>query len=217
MLTGQPTRYGAGIALFGDPTDLAQLRDTLYDLADEETLGPEVAGLLLALAYDVRHALMGDRLEQEFGISDMMRVIYRGVQVLWPYFLVQVGLLRHAASFRPTTAANQADLYRLEAVARDALLAYDGSVGLACWDLVLPVGRLAPDYLVSFVEVQARAYVRGPGGKQRFRRLPTILEGLLAMRSDYCGYRAEVESLAERHGCRAQDMGPAGDFPDFRW
>ena len=129
MIFIQPTRYGAGITLWGDPFDLDHIRDTIYACADETIWGEPVAFFLLALAYDVRHACQGDRLEKQFSSDGVDTVTYRGVQILWPYFLVQLGFLRKAAGYQSTTKAQQADIYRLEHETENALISYDASVG----------------------------------------------------------------------------------------
>ena len=66
MIFIQPTRYGAGITLWGDPFDLDHIRDMIHACADETIWGEPVAFFLLAPACDIRHACQGDRLEKQF-------------------------------------------------------------------------------------------------------------------------------------------------------
>lgn len=217
MLMVHPTRYGAGVTLWGDAHDLAHLRDTIYDLSDEEAVGPALSALLLGLAYDVRHAYQRDRLEQTIGLGDLDATRYRGCQILWPYFLVQVSLLRHAAGYRPTTAGHQADLYRLEAATAAALQEADAQVAQACLELLPHVGDLPHGYLVSFIDVQVRHYLSGPGGKRRLARLPALLRSLQWLGPEYREYERQLKLIAEEKGCQPADLEDAGEWPEFRW
>ena len=218
MLLLEPTEGAAGVTLWGDCLDLDGLRETIYHLADEETLGGPVSEFLLGLAYDVRHASQGDRLEQEIGTDPIERVGYRGVRILWPFFLVQLSLLRAAASYKPTRSEHQADLYRLEGIANDALVEYDSVAGRACIELLPALGNLPKDYLVEFISVLARRYVsEGKSGKPRFRKLPALLRQVWWMSDEYEAFKAKLESVAREKGCSPHELGDSGEWPDFRW
>lgn len=218
MLTGHSTKYGAGITLWGDYRDLDHLRDTIYHLADDDALGGQLTHYVLGLAYDVRHAAQGDRLEETFGFDELDSVTYRGVQILWPYFLTQVSLLRRAAAHKVTTKAHQADLMRLESVAEEALVAYDAEVGRQCLERLPLLGQLPADYLVEFSTEVTREYVcEGPAGKQRFRKLPDVLSRLSSLSPEYREFRQKLKDIAKEQGCRPEELSNKVEWPSFKW
>lgn len=62
MLLGSSTKYGAGLRLAGDHTDLCDLYETIHYFVPENGLiPPHHDEFVLGLAYDVRHAYQGDR------------------------------------------------------------------------------------------------------------------------------------------------------------
>lgn len=218
MLFAKPTRYGAGVELWGDPRDLEHLRDTVYHLADAATLGEQVSDFLLELAYDVRHAFQRDRLEREFGVDSLDKVACRGVQIVWPIFLVQVSLLRRAAGLKPTTGAHQADIYRLEYEAEQALVTYDAAVGGECVPLIPLAGDLPRDYLVEYISCWARDYVeQGSAGKARFKKLPVLLRSLWWVGDEYKAFAAHLKTTAAEQGCQPSELTDGSKWREFRW
>ena len=61
MIFSKPTKYGAGIELYGDYQDLNSLRQTILDLSDSPALNDGADEFVLGLAYEVRHAYEGAR------------------------------------------------------------------------------------------------------------------------------------------------------------
>src|SRR5262245_24123867 len=110
MLTSAPTKFGAGITLYGDFFDLDSLHRTVHKVAAEGYLEERIGDFITALAYDIRKAKDKSREEREFGLDDD-KVTYRGVSVLWPVFLPQLALLRHYAGYRNTDHRDQGCLY----------------------------------------------------------------------------------------------------------
>jgi hypothetical protein len=205
------------VTFWADPYDLHHLRDTIYYLADEKMLGHAVYEFLLELAYEVGMGWERRGLTQTFGHDDLDTVTYHGGRMLWPFFLVQVSLLRRAASYLPTTAAHQADLYRLESGAESALMQYNAEVGERCLSMLHSVGDFPRGYLASFIWAQGREYVTGVGGHRRFARLPGLLRRLYWLGDDYRAYADDVATIAQQKGCEPEDLEDAGDWPKFRW
>jgi len=127
MLTSSPTKFGAGITLYGDAHDLRALRETIHKIADERIVDERFGNLMLSLAYDVRKAYEGSRESKRVGLQGLNAVKYFSVNILWPFFLPQVALIRHFAAYRPTTHREQACLYLLEDCAITSLLACGSS------------------------------------------------------------------------------------------
>jgi|GEM_PF-1858229 len=111
MLTSAPTKHGSGITLYGDAHDLRALRETITKVADERHVEERFGNFMLGLAYDLRKAYEGARESKRVGVPGLDSVKYFSVNVLWPYFLPQVALIRHFAAYHPTSHRDQGWLY----------------------------------------------------------------------------------------------------------
>jgi hypothetical protein len=218
MLIIEPTRYGAGIILWGDSLDLEHLLETIYHVAQEETLGQDVYHFLLGLAYDVRHAFQGDRLVKQIDTLALDEIEYLGEQILWPYFLIQMGILRQGAAYVPTSAAHQADIYRLEYATEQALLDYDTATGRELIVLSRMVSQLPRDYLVEFIsDLTYDWIVNSKPGKARFKKLPALLKKCSPYSNEYQRFAEHAHEIAEEKGCSPFDLSIEHDWPDFKW
>jgi hypothetical protein len=218
MLTSEPTRYGAGITLWDDCWDLRSLRETVYHLTGPSPLSPSCSDFVLALAYDVRHAEQKDRREKTFRRDDMDKVTYQGVDILWPYFLMQAALLRWSAGFHVVSSDDQANLYRLESCAEHALLAQDAAIGKPCVDWLRSFPGLPTTYIPEFITDCTRQYVcNGRPGKARFRKLPQILCAMMPPSPQYEEFEKHITVQAASHGCSPDDLSSMDDWPDFKW
>jgi hypothetical protein len=122
MLISEPTKYGAGVAIYGDYLDLKSLHQTIQDLCSNSPLSGKIEEFMLGLAYEIRHAYQRDREKENFGRDEYDQVRYRGVKLLWPVVMFQTSLLRWSAGFQPTTKNHQANLYRIEQCLESALI-----------------------------------------------------------------------------------------------
>lgn len=218
MLTSQPTKFGAGIALSGDFADLADLHETIHHLASEAgPLPPHHDEFVLGLAYDVRKAYEGARRIEPIN-TPRGSAEYYSVDILWPVFLVQLGMLRTAAGYLPTSRSHQACLYRLEACAESALLQMEPSVGAMCLRWLSRWSPLPDGFLLEFVSQQARDFVfGGAAGKARFRRLPTVLDDVSPFSSKYREFERYMSEHAAKQNARPQDLWDLSEWPEFRW
>lgn len=218
MLIARPTKLGAGIALAGDYADLAEAHETVHHLASES--GPLPAGhdeFALGLAYDLRKAYEGARRTATVDLNGRT-VDYFAVDVLWPVFLVQLGMLRTAAGYLPTSRAHQSTLYRLEACAEQAMSAFDPAISGICMRWLAHFAPLPETFLFEFVSQQARSFVFGaPAGKARFKRLPAILDDIHSLSSRYREFERTLADQAAREGCRPQDLHDPSPWPEFAW
>lgn len=218
MIIARPTRYAAGITLYGDWYDLRRLYDTVHYLSDSIPLEGDLSQFVRGLALEFWHAYKNLRETRVFGSHDEDRVTYRGVSILWPFFLVQLGLLRRAASFKPTTRDTQSDLYRLEACAEGALTSYDPTVGKRCFDWLTSFHGFPTTYLIQFVPHCSLQYVTvGKGGKARFDRLPDILRMIDPMSSEYRAFEEQQAHLAPKQSYRPGGITDIEEWPKFRW
>ena len=216
MLTSAPTKFGAGITLYGDFLDLDSLHNTIHKIASEECLEAEVQNFILALAYDIRKAKERKREVKELGIDKEDRAKYKGVSVLWPHFLPQVALLRRYAGYRNTDHRDQACLYLLEDCAITSLLAFDQAIGSECVKLFLNLPPFPNDYLFEYCSECCRELVEVPG-RGRFQRLPGLLKSMSWMSPDYTRYAAMTEQVAKKLGAAPSRLRDSRKWPDFQW
>lgn len=218
MLLGKSTKYGAGFTLSGDYNDLVDLHETIHYLASESgPISENHYEFVLGLAYDVRHAYQGDRRVESMDAPNASSS-YFAVDILWPIFLVQVGLLRNVAAYLPTQKSHQANLYRLEGCVENALSAFDINVSSQCARWLHEFSALPENYLIDFVSYQSGLYVlSSASGKGRIRKLPSILNELAPYSPAYQAYEGEMKAVAEKQKCRPQDLHNFSEWPEFKW
>jgi hypothetical protein len=216
MLTSAPTKFGTGITLYGDFLDLETVHRTIHKIASDGTAEERMANFMLALAYDIRKAKENRRETRKLGVTKEESAKYKGVAVLWPFFLVQVALLRHHAGYRDTNQRDQACLYLLEDCAITSLLAYDRQVGAECVELFLNFPTLPNDYLFEFCSDRAKHFVTLPVGS-RFQALPRLLRSIWWLSPEYNTFAGELKEQAEKHGCSPHELQDRSDWPDFKW
>lgn len=218
MLIAEPTRYRAGLRLYGDYNDLSSLHSTVHELADQIPLAGRFQEFVLGLAFELRKAYEGQRERREFGFDALDSVTYQGCKLLWPNFLVQVGLLRWAAAFNPTTKSLQANLFRLGAVTEDALRRSDAKIGAECIEWLAGFRGFPNDYLLQFVEDVCLDYVTETRpGKARFATLPRILRSTYSFSKDYQCFKERLEQISEFQKCKPGDLISRAEWPGFKW
>ncbi len=220
MLVSKPTAHAAGIKIYGDYLDLNSLYETIHYLVDGAPLSGGEKGLgdfVLGLAYEIRHALQGDRELKKFGHDDYDSVKYRGFQSLWPHILPQVGLLRWSASFHPTNRTHQSNLFRLEECIREALFSIDPVVGEEVFDWLSRFSGWS-DYYSQFLDNCALLYVTSAKTKKtRFNKLPEILYMMIPWGPAYLNYAKHLESIAKEKNCSPHELTDLKEWPEFRW
>jgi hypothetical protein len=220
MIFAKPTKYGAGIQIYGDCHDLSNLRETIHELTSHRPLAGARGEFVLGLAYEVRHAYQGDRevLKLPSDVGESGATIYAGFRILWPVFLMQLGMLRWGAGFQPTTKEQQSNLYRLEACADDALIAYDPFVGRRCLEWLAHFQGPSDKYILQYVQNCSLQYVTvGKPGKARFKELPEILHMLSPFSKGYRAFEEYLQSMAKGKGCQPGDLQDLGEWPEFKW
>lgn len=217
MLVSRPTKFGAGITLGGDYLDLTSLHETVHTLASETSpLSAHHYEFALGLAYDLRKAYEGKR--DRWSSDDAAYEGYFAVNILWPNFLVQLGMLRSACAYMPTDRRIQSHLYALEACAAETLVEYDPAVGAMCMRWLANFNLLHNTFLLEFVTQQTKDFLFGATqGKARFRRLPRLLDDISPFSSAYQDFERSVGKQAHDHGAKPQDMTDLSEWPEFKW
>jgi hypothetical protein len=216
MLTSAPTKYGAGITVYGDFLDLDTLHHIIHKIAHEGFVDERAGNFILGLAYDIRKAKEKKREVKKLGIPSQETANYKGVSVLWTEFLVQVALLRQYAAYRDTDHRDQAFLYLLEDCAITSLLAFNPGTGKECVELLLRFPSFPNDYLFEYCNDCSRRYVAIPGPR-RFQALPVMLRSMWWMSPEYERFEERLSGEAKKRGCSPQELSDPRDFPRFRW
>lgn len=107
MIFSKPTKYGAGVEIYGDYQDLNSLRRTILDMSDSPALSDGADEFVLGLAYEVRHAYEGARETSTVSLPGVPPTSYFHFKTLWPIFLMQVALLRWSAAYQATNKEHQ--------------------------------------------------------------------------------------------------------------
>ena len=217
MILTTPTKYAAGIILWGDYWDLGSLHETIHSLVESAPVNEDTKDTILGLAYDIRHAYQRDREEREFGNDEYDKVIYRGEKVLWPVILFQVNALRYCAAFQPTTKEQQANLYRLASCLENSLKDVDPVIGAQCIEWLNSPSPITKDYYPLYVNEASRNYIIGPAGKSRFKKLPKILHSLHPLSEEYREFASDLEGIAKEKGCSPFELHDLSEWPEFKW
>ena len=173
MLLGSPTKSGTGILLEGDWYDLNQLHVTLHRLAERYD-GPRTQaynGIIMALAYEVRHAYDGMRFKKATHDAGT----YYGFHYAWPMLISAVNLLRRSLMWSPGQPVDFGIMYSLEAQVKQALQDYDPQGSSALIYLMeheLSYNATFATIIDSQVSIN---FLNQQPGKKRFRELATLM------------------------------------------
>jgi hypothetical protein len=212
MLYGTSTKFGVGITLFGDDLDLKSLDETITSLAQRSPL-KDNNNILHMLGDDVRGATIGFGDKNEYGLSE-----YRGKNILWPVFLVQVGLLRWSAGFQHTSQEDQSNLYRLEHCAESALKKIDAQIAAECVEWLKNFSGFPTTYLMEYVFYVTRNYVStNLDGKARIKKLAETLHSTFPMSPEYRAYQTRINQIAKKKGCDPHELTDLSEWPKFKW
>jgi hypothetical protein len=210
------TAHDAGIGIFGDYNDLECLHGTIHRLCSSPHVEDDFCEFTLGLAYELRKSFEGARDKKFFGLGPA-RVKYFGANNLWPFFLVQLGLLRSFAKTQPTSVIDHSQLYLLEHVAEKALAERNAETARFCREWLNHFPGLTRDYLTSFMEEGTWRFVFETPPKERLASLPGLLRSFHWFSEEYRAYEKEVRAEAQRQGCDPQNLNRKREWPDFKW
>lgn len=220
MIFAKPTKYNAGITIYGDYIDFTSMHTSIHEIADEKNNLGEIGEYILGLAYEIRHAYQGDRMTLKIeggSAKEPAEVIYLGFNTLWTVFLPQLAMLRDTASYQTLNRNIHSDLWRLEACAEDALLKADANVGLECLKWLKNAPRFNFNYYLEFIGDSSYSYIHRYKGKRRFKQLPGILRQMSHFSKDYKEFAANLEKFAAEKNCPPKSIADAREWKDFKW
>ena len=218
MLFGKPTKKGAGLTLWGDYHDLNNLYDTLSKISDSIVLKGSMSDFVLGLCYDIRHAYQDMRESKEFGIDELGKVKYYGVEILWPYFIIQVWLIRWAAGYTISNNEQQSNLYRLEHIVETTLKEASISIADECMDWLKHFTGFSKDYHIQFLnEITYRFIFDETINKKRISRLTKVLKMTWELSKEYKDFEKHILKIANEKGCHPDELKDLKEWPEFTW
>ncbi len=221
MLIAKTTKTLAGMEVFGDRYDLASLHGTIHHLCDSaDNAHEEAEDFVLGLAYEVRHALQGDRWKKQFGPNEFGdKVTYSGFKMVLPQFLSCQSLLRGLAAFCDTTTRHQSDLLILDACTHEALNQMDRNIGAKCIEICHSLSSIVgqPDYLFEHVNSCCLDYIELGTKKRRLAALENILSSFHVLSPAYQSAREQMTAYARKHNCDVKDLSDSREWPEIKW
>lgn len=218
MLFGEPTKKGAGLILWGDYMDLTNLYDTISHISDSSVLSGEMSDYVLGLNYDIRHAFQGMRESKEFGDDQIIKAKYFGEKILWPHFVIQVGLLRWGAGFTETNSEHQSNLFRLENILERSLRVIAPNIVDESLLWLKSFHGFTKEFHIQFLdEITYRFIYDMSLGKKRVIRLPILLKMCSELSPQYRLFEEEFQKIAGEKGCHPSALIGSYEWPEFEW
>lgn len=218
MLFGTPTNKKSGITLWGDYKDLDNLYDTVGYLSETNILKGSLSDFVLGLCYDIRHAYQGSREIEIYGHDEIDKAKYYGVKILWPYFIIQVGLIRWAAGFTPTNNEQQSNLYRLENILETALKEASAPVADECMKWLNHFSGFSNEYLSNFLEEVTYRFVFDQTiHRKRINRLSIVLNMIDEWSYEYKEFKNQLVKVANKKGYKPEELTLSREWPKFMW
>jgi len=213
MLEYQPTKYHAGIELWGDFASLNRLYSFVRRVVEESSLIESKDGLLLGLAYDLRKAFEGKREQdyREYFVDEKCRVF--GVKILWPVLLLQVAVLRTAMAYITSSKLDQALIFELEYVVESAISEVMPVNAGEIISLMRNLGSLSCAHIEELIDSRCVYFIELPS-KSRLRELPK----LMASFDEMYGFLAQAD-IGLHDGMIQPDVfsEKSHEWPDFLW
>ena len=211
MLECTLNKHHTGLTLWGDYLSLRHLHELIHTVVEGSVVIEDKEGFMLGLAYDVRKAQEGQRLKRKSKQSPDTLVLY-GVEILWPVILVQLGLLRHAMGFMPTSKLAHATMFELEYVVEAAIDEAGGADAEEIIEWIPRLGAAPYPHLDSVLTSRCVYFIKLPA-KKRFPALLPLLESFDPM-FDYFSESgpAKADRIPQSAFVEGED-----EWPEFEW
>lgn len=227
MLNYSLSKNHSGITLLGDYLTLRSFHEVIHEVNENSPIIKDKDGTFLGLAYDVRHAYMGDRKiikppKYEKGIG-----VRYGVDIIWPVILLQSRMLRVALGYFDGTKNQQAFAYAIEHLVEMAIKEDFGSINapilIQFWQHIDPSSTF-PD---QHIDSRCAMFTRWDK-KERYDKLPGLLASLHPMYEllykNWSNQNEKIVDLFNRQFSRKNLVSPeeydtltAEDWVDFEW
>lgn len=224
MLYTTHTKRGLGVQVWGSYDDLR----TLYDIISKFWNVPEfehISGfenrneLISSFSYEVRKGMAGSRVSyKDPRLPENGNQLY-GFEVSWVHIIFSLAALKENWNLIPPNKLDLSVFYSLGYWIEDALEAY----GSATVDKIKPYlnGAIygANPCLYQFMRQINMDFFLLEGGKQAFRKLPSLLRASTYGTTEYNKVNNDFEKDAKRSGCRPHeiDFDEESDIYEIVW
>ncbi|NLI93454.1 MAG: hypothetical protein GX434_15105 [Peptococcaceae bacterium] len=247
MIFVKNTEFNTGVAIYGDYMDFENLYDALHAVVgdEEEFVNYESARMrVLAVCYDLRHALMGDR-EIEFvdnGMDEEQKKrlavlapdknVYLKIYVLWPEMLFVVMALNELLKLYAKKLAKtrySMDLFIENKVIWDSSVVQVRMLQAAvadCLKETVPDNTFARMLNVMngkyvFFDRYITQYIDllnhrfiGMNSEKRLKNISSIAKRIAEQGQEYRDLEVQLRDEAGKRSCDINDLQLALDFPE---
>ena len=245
MIYVENTPNNTGVAVYGDHRDFEGLYEALHDIVgnEDEFLNHEMVRIrVLAVCYDLRHAMMGDR-EFEFvdnGMDDFKmrklsviapdKNVYLKINVLWPELLFVMMALN---DFILLYAKKKARVSYKSVLDRRNI--WDASIAQVrifqsmvakCMEETVPQASFTrmmnlmnrdyiwmDNYITQYIDILNGRFL-GYSPEKRLKSIPTMAKRLAEQGNEYMEVRSEVIAAAQEYNCPAENIRFSEDYPE---
>ncbi len=186
-------RDSTGFTLCGDYLDLRAAHETVHNIVRNSPVLNcqrhfDLGEFTLGLAYDIRKAYEQQREIINLDGADDKHVTYYGVDVAFPYFILQLAALRWACAFTVINRNQQSILYALEWAVESAMNDFDATVSSEIVERLSAFGNMLQSQNIDSIENEIDA-----GWIQKKKRRFTELLELLVNVTTPSGIREIIE------------------------
>ncbi len=245
MIFVKNTPHNTGVAVYGDHRDFEGLYEALHDIVgnEDEFVNHEVVRIrVLAVCYDLRHAMMGDR-DFEFVDNGMdefkMRKlsvitpdknVYLKINVLWPELLfVMMALNDFILLYAKKRARDSYNPVLDRRNIWDASIAhvriFQAMVASCIQETVSPTSFTRMMNLMNREYVWMGKYITQYldflnlrfleyGPEKRLKSIPTMAKRLAEQGKEYLEVMGEVKAAAQQYNCPMENIRLAADYPE---
>ena len=218
MLQGFPTKHGTGISIYGDYCDLRSLYLTIHRLTYRSTEDPSHPhnAVLMNFAHEIRKAYSENRLKEKLTFDQEHQIEYLGVRYLWTDLLITLSVLRHVAGFVTTMEVDQANLYLLDYITKQALNAYDPKGANILKEFIGQRIQINDPLLMQINAFINMDYLKTKPTKTRFRNLHRyFIIYFSPWTEEYKKFKQLLQTNATQLGCTPEELSfDAKEFPE---
>ncbi len=235
MIFVKHTPNYAGVAVYGDCLDFEDLYDALHDVVGKENEYIAYQGVrmrVLGFCYELRHALMGNRVFEfvdngmdenrmkEFAMITPKKNIYVGTHILWPEILFIIMclsdfiLLRQKKIKYPEWDTNTAAVHKFQAAVAECLkqlvteTSYKRILNMISHDYTWFYG-----YTIQYIDILNGRFL-AMNKEKRLKSIATIAKRIAEPGDEYRVVREEVLEEALKYNCPADEIQYDWDYPE---
>lgn len=245
MIFVKNTPHNTGVAVYGDYMDFEGLYEAFHDIVSNEgefLSHEESRTRVLAVCYDLRHALMGDR-EVELvdnGMDEFMtnrmstmtpgKNVYLKINVLWPELLFVMMALNDFIRFYAKKRAKgsyqtvldrrniwDASIAQVRTFQAMVVSCMRETVSEASFNRMIKIMNRdyiwMDHYITQYIDILNCHFIDFSPEK-RLKSIPTMAKRLAEQGNEYIKVRNEVIAAARHYQCPVGNIRPPVEYPE---